>query len=64
MVLTLEEGLYPIGLSPRGIDGQACRKMHKNMFKSVISVKPVRAKWCDLAPRFDMPLISISQEGF
>lgn len=41
------EGLYPIELSPRGINGRACRKPHKNMFGNAINVK-------------DMPHISIS----
>ena len=41
------EGLYPIELSPRGINGRACRKPHKNMFENAINVK-------------DMPRISIS----
>lgn len=51
MEVILGEGLYLIELSPWGIGGQVCRKLHKSMFGSAISVK-------------DMLLISISQEGF
>lgn len=51
VIVTLEEDLYPTELSSRGIGGRAYRKPRKNIFRSVISFK-------------DMPLTSISQEGF
>ena len=37
--VTLEEGLYPIVLSPKGIGGRVCRRLHRNMFVSATNVK-------------------------
>ena len=37
--VTQEEDLYLIGLLPRDINGQACKRRHRNTLRNVISVK-------------------------